>query len=298
MGTIENMTILKNFFKKITIPKLFDFILTNIALFFIIFAWARFVFKNSIFVVLILSFTFCFMWNVLFFVVKCIKKQPNLSTKEVDKWAQFVLTQSEKDNLKFLIGLYQENSCSPKNEQNDVLFDKKDKEKNIKLKIISSNLFVLPNKKTIAFDYFEEKLSLVRALKIIRIALNNKITKLAIFCVEYDKKDRLFLENLKDIEVAICDKNCLAIKTKKIGLEVPNILQEKSHNKIKFKELLSLSISKEKAKKYFLSGILIFFCSLIVRQNIYYVLMSSLLFFLAILSIRQKENPIKQGFWE
>ena len=34
-----------------------------------------------------------------------------------------------------------------------------------------------------------------------------------------------------------------------------------------------------------------FFCSLIVRYNIYYVIMSSIMFLLALLCVRHKENP-------
>ncbi len=276
-GNNLGMKNLKNLVKSIRLPQIIDFILTNVAFFFIIFAWTKFIFKGNLVAVLLTTFALQIGWNIVHFTIKIIKKAPAFSTDDAEKWAQFMLTQTEEENLNFLVSLYQ-------------------KEKNVN--IISNNFFVLQTSTGISFDFFENDLSLVRALRIVRFAVEKNISKLAIFCACTNKNTKIYLENLENIEVAICDKNCLAFKAKKMGLSPPNILQEKPHNKLKLKEILSLSITREKAKKYFLSGLLVFFCSLFVRYNIYYLVMSSLLFLLAILSIKQKNQVIKKSFWE
>ncbi len=267
---------LKKRLKGLTLAQIIDFILTNIALFLILFAWSRFIFKKSgSWVPFVVTFSIIIAWNTIKLTFKLTKKCLIVPQNEGEKWAYFVSTQNECDNLDFLIRLYGDDAQK-----------------------LSNNLFLLPSGVGIGFDFFENELSDIMALKIIRFAKEQNIKQVAIYCIEYDKKIKLFLENIKDIEVAICDKNCLAHKAQKAGLTPPNIFEQKSKNKIKFKEFLSISLSREKAKSYFLSGILIFFCSLIVRRNIYYVLMSSLLFLLAILSLRKKTSPIKHGFWE
>lgn len=290
-GNNLNMNNLKNLLKSIKIPQIVDFILTNVALFFIIFAWTKYIFKNNIFAVLATTFALLIGWNIVYFSIKIAKKTPIFSTDDAEQWAQFVLTQDEKDNLNFLIGLYQKDKIYSDISNNI--------HQNLKgIDVLSRNLFLLHNNIGVGFDFLESDLNLMRALKIVRFAKERKITKLAIFCANVDPTSKNYLENLKDIEVVICDKNYLALKAKKMGLSTPNIFQEKPHSKLKLKEILSLSITREKAKKYFLSGLLVFFCSFFVRYNIYYILMSSLLFLLAILSIKQKNQPIKKGFWE
>lgn len=267
---------LKKYLKGLTLAQIIDFILTNIALFLILFAWSRFIFKKSgslvpFFVILAILVG----WNTIKVSFKSHKKSFVVPQNESEKWAYFVSTQNESANLDFLISLYGNEAQK-----------------------LSANLFLLPNGVGIGFDFFENELSDIRALKIVRFAKEQNIKKVAIYCIDCDKKIKMFLENIKDIEVAVCDKNCLVYKTKKAGLAPPNIFEQKPKNKIKFKEFLSISLSRQKAKGYFLSGVLIFFCSLIVRRNIYYVLMSSLLFLLSILSLRQKQAPIEHGFWE
>lgn len=297
------MTKLKTFLKNITLPKTIDFLLVNFSLFLLLFVWSKFIFKRNYFLSFLLTFACLVGWNIIYFTLKLVKKSPSVSSKDTENWAQYVLSQNEEDNLKLLISLYQQKFSYTNNSQNNaksssLSLNNTNDNSNQDITILSNNLFLLPTNVGIAFDFFESDISLVRSLKIVRLAKEKGISKLAIFCVNYTPKTKMFLENLEGIEVQICDKSCLSLKTKKAGLTPPNVLREKTPHKLKFKEFISISLAREKAKKYFFSGLLIFFCSLIVKNSIYYVLMSSFLFLLSILSLRQKTPQVKNNFWE
>lgn len=129
-------------------------------------------------------------------------------------------------------------------------------------------------------------------MKKIRLAEKVRKRKLLFLCYAFDRKDKLFVENLKNIEVKVMEKteiyNNLFLKT---GIFPEKTFEVKAAARLRFKQLVDMSFRRDNAKKYFLSGLLVFFCSLIVTRSIFYVLMSSLMFFFALLSLSKKERP-------
>lgn len=72
-------------------------------------------------------------------------------------------------------------------------------------------------------------------------------------------------------------------------------IKSKTKAKSTFKQLLAISLNKKKTKGYLLSAIFIFFASFFVKFRIYYLIVSSMLIILAILSFSNHNfNKVEQ----
>ncbi len=263
---------MKNYLKNLRFSNVVDFIFFNLTLFLIFFAWTRFIFK-SVTIALVLTFSLLIAINIIKSIRHYLKSNKTASLK---------IKTSDLENRMLVL------FCKSKLEQIDLFTSFYDKEK---IECIIENLIIFKDSSAISVNFSQKKEPQESFLKTIYKARINNINKLIILCYEVNKQDKIFFENLKDINVSIYEKEDVYTKflIKKPSFE--NYFEVKSGSKIKFKQLLTLSIDKSKAKGYFFSGLLIFFCSLIVRYNIYYVIMSSIMFLLALLCVRHKENP-------
>ena len=250
-----------------------DFIFVNFLIFLITFTWSRFLTKN-----IALSFLLGLICTAIFifftkFASKTKKNKLNISKslqKDIDSYLLTLLSNSCEQNINFF-------SNAIKSEETNVL-----KEQN--LIIYNYNYCLCPM-------FEQSNLTQTSAIKQIRIAIEKKLEKITFICFEIDEKTKLFLKQIKNIEVEIIDKNNIYSKFFVMYQVYPSIIFEtKPQKKLKFKQIINLSFCKSRSKNYFFSGLFILFCSMFVRLNFYYVFLSYLLFLFAIISLTRKPS--------
>ena len=268
-------------FEKIKISSIFDFIFFNVALFLILFAWSNFILKKRI-IALIVSLSLLVAINIARIIYKSFfgtKKTKNVGkNKNYDLYMLCLITNSKKENFELF---------------SKILKDKKP----IKTRLSNFMMFESDKTSAISFDFESQLLKQENALKLILFAIKNKIEKLSILCCGCSSKDKLFFENIKEIKVKVFEKNQIcSLFFEKSQIFPKKLFEVKNIEKIKFKSLIKISLDRKKSKSYFISGLLIFLCSLIVRYNIYYVIMSSIMFFLSIMCKQNKKEATNDLF--
>ena len=102
-----------------------------------------------------------------------------------------------------------------------------------------------------------------------------------------------FVSKIKDTKIVLLDSRDCFLKLIKPHNFYPEDLKEIDFSsKPKFKEFLLASISHQRAKGYLLASLVLLFSSFIVKMNIYYVVVSSLLLILALISLLYKPKNI------
>lgn len=258
-------------FKNIRIYALLDFLFFNFSFFLILFAWIRFLTKSA--------FSAVFISIIILTVANFIKRMLNKSKtskrielnnhkNELENAMLTLLASSEEKNKEFFLKVF-ERFKDAKIEGEFILFDDK----------------------AVCVDFSGKTIYLEKAIKKIPLALELKKKELLFLCYSFDPKEKMFVENLSGISVKVVEKDEIYNKLFVLSNIFPQkIFETKSLGKLKFKQIMKMSFRKNKAKGYFLSGLLVFFCSLIVTNNIFYVLMSSIMFCFAIFSLTKKEE--------
>lgn len=263
--TINFKEKIANLFKNFSVARLFDWIFFNLCIFLFLLAWIRFMTK-SFAISVVISFVILAGLNILKYFLRD-KRRPTTSQK--------LLLDNAKNFFINYMSLTQKERTTLVGEA----FGKR----------VKSNLYL--NDKTLTFVALEQKsLDISLALSYAKFALKNEVNSLVILCQTCQKEDLTLLQSIKNVKIEVYaftkayEYFCNYCTPPEIELV------SVSQNKIKFKELAKEAIDPPKAKKYFFSGLLIFFCSLVVRYNVYYVLMSSVMFFLSILCLAKKRT--------
>lgn len=87
-----------------------------------------------------------------------------------------------------------------------------------------------------------------------------------------------------NIDIEIINLDTLYKINNIANYNIPNIINIKKTNKYSLKDIFCIVLCKEKSKSYFWLGLLILFSSLLTPFNSYYIIYSTILFFLAIFS--------------
>ncbi len=261
---------LARLFKNFSLARLFDWIFFNLCIFLFLLAWIRFVTKSFATAVAI-SLVILAGLNVLKYFFRD-KKRPTTSQKQ--------LLNSTKDFFINYMSLSQKERTTLVGESLG--------------KRVKNNLYL--NDNTLTFVALEQKpLDISLALSHAKFALKSGVNTLIILCQTCQKEDLTLLQSIKNVKIEVYVFSKAYEYFCKYSTPPEIELVSVSQNKIRFKELAKEAIDPPKAKKYFLSGLLIFFCSLVVRYNFYYVLMSSVMFFLSILCLAKKRTLQKSS---
>ena len=267
--------------KSFRLADLIDFVFINVLLFLISFVWIKFFNKNLI-LATIISLIIVFGINLfLAFFRKKKRLKIKLSKKLENDIEQYMFT-------------FLSNSC-----EENLNFFKETLSKKNKDVVINENLVVFKKENEGYFSalnpyFINSELKFEDCLKTLIFAQKNNIKKIIFLCINCNNKIKVNLTNLKNIEIKILEKQQIYTQILKKYNNYPKIKFEfKENKKLKFKQLLEISFNKSRAKSYFFSGLVIFFCSFIVRYNFYYVFMSSILFLFTILCFIRKNNPVE-----
>jgi len=147
--------------------------------------------------------------------------------------------------------------------------------------------------------YFTSNFTFEHLLTVIQKTKKSKPKRVVVCTYQVSSEARKFAKNFGEYEILLLDKQetfSLLLEPKKFYPEIsPKTPQIK---KLSFKSIISSIFNKKQTKTFAFCGIILFFGSLIIRHNLYYVLMSSLLLFFALLSwispkfIKQKNSQL------
>lgn len=129
---------------------------------------------------------------------------------------------------------------------------------------------------------------------IIKQVEKNKPQKLIICGYKIDMATYKLASKIKEFKIILLNSNDCFIKLIKNYNYYPENLKELNlKEKLTFKDILRQSVSRKRSKGYFIASLFLLFSSFIVRLNIYYVIMSSLLLLLSLLSFFLPSNRLK-----
>ena len=244
--------------KNFKLSLILDRILLIVVLFAILFVWLRF-FIDNIYIVLLLCSTIVLAVYILvsFLVQKNNQRQAISKAQKslIEQYATHLMFMQPQKTLQFFYEL-----LSKKNNA-----------------IIKKDYIIID--KTVFFSFMHhQKLTLDDLAHAFSLAQQLDAVKL-IMCTQNVPTDISTLcKNIQNMNIILLDKSAVYFGLLKPYEMYPPKTIEISHKKMTFKNIFEHSFQRAKFKQYMLSGFLILFCSLFMRYNIYYVLMSTLLF--------------------
>jgi len=248
--------------KRKIIPRLFRFLL----FFTLSFIWCRY-YINSIYATLTISIIFSFVLDIILnFISKKREGKQNLKNEEIKK--------AENYSNKFIF--------SQPNYAINFYFNLAQKRHNAK-KLKNGVLIEHKDTKILIYPYYRiTNFNSENFVDSYNYAKKNKANKLIICANEFEKNIEKLASSL-DINVVFLNKYDAY---KKLMKEYNYFPEELSLKEIKttFKSLIEHGLNKKRMKGYLISAFILIFSSFIVKFNIYYLIMSSILIILALFS--------------
>jgi hypothetical protein len=255
--------------RKYTLSKLTDFVFKTTLTFFIFFVWIRFYVK-ALYLSLFLTVltTAIFVW---FFTYRQNKKYTaqKISKEEdilIQNYTNEFLFSSEKQNLQFFLDLANKKHSAT---------------------LTKNFVLIVQNSFKIALYpyYFARKLNIDAATSIYVRAKALKLNKLIITCKTVDQEVLNFTKQLSALKIIVLDEKQTYFKLLKKYEHYPLVTNKLiMENKITLSQMLYVMFNKRKTKGYLFSGTILLLGSFIIRYNLYYIIFSSLLYFMALFS--------------
>lgn len=240
-----------------------DLLFISILIFLIIFAWIQFFLKNiilSIFVSIILALSFIIILR--YFALK--KNKLNIAkkqyTNDLSRFKLAIQTMS-LSNIARIIKKIIPTKYAPHIIKGDIFFTRD----NI------LNLFTF---------YYDDLLTEPKLLQLIK---TKQCEHLTIFCIDHSQEILATSKSFKNKTITLVNLEQLynIFTSHNIDIDMSNI--DISNPKISMRNILKNSISRNKSKGYFISGLILLLTSLIVPFKLYYVIISSVLLTLSLI---------------
>lgn len=248
---------------KFKFVNIIDTIFLSFATFLIIFAWVQFFVKNlllSLFISAILAIAT--ILTIRFFKnKKYLAKQSEIANSA--NLIRFKLAIQTLPNTKLatIIKNLIPAKYFAKSVKGDIVFNKQD------------------NVHAFTF-YYSAQLTDTKLLELIK---TKKCDRLVVFCSSFNQDAKLISSAFKDKKIELVDLEQLYHIFNKHNIHIDTTNIDLNKSKISILDILKNSISRNKSKGYFLSGLILLFTSIIIPYKIYYVIFSSILFLLSLL---------------
>lgn len=272
-------------------------IIIRISLIFLIcLVWIRYFIDQIWLVFLYTSLLTISIELIIHFISSKRKSQKSLKNEET-KLAEQISTTfifSPDSAINYFYNLSKINYCAKKLSKYIVITDKK--QNDLKNEIIDKNIPKIKEiNKTILYPYyFYSQINPQNLVDILKNIEKQKATKLIICGYKIDSSTYKLAQKIKDIKIILLNSNdCFSKLIKPYNFYPQNLKNLTINDKLKFKDILKLSISRKNSKGYFIASLLLLFSSFVVRLNIYYVVMSSVLLLLSLLSLFLPQNSQK-----
>ncbi len=250
---------------KFKIVNLIDKIFVSIAVFLLAYAWINFYLRDLIltfFISLIVSF--CTVFLLYYFIGKKESKK-NATKKESENFSKTILAfrvLSKEDKKKILIQIIEKNAW----------------------KIIDSeNLIFLKDGKNCQFIIATHlKINNESLINLIDEFRTDKVDKMFVICDDYAQNIKTNI--LKNLEIVLIDSKKFYYEfllKNDINVDTGNL--DFSVTKFKFKDFLYAMFLPNKARSYFLCGLVLIFSSIILPYHTYYLIFGSIFLMFAII---------------
>lgn len=242
-----------------------------VVVFFLLFAWINFYYHHfiaSVMIAVLLSAIICYFLTTIYY-----KKQNKTITSNQDR-----------KKMKELSTQFIFNDLS----ENLNFFNEVFKRKNIETKLGKYNLILYPN--TAHAILFLPYFSLERISESIIVNTYKQLTetntkKALICCNQANSQAKQLASSLKNAEIVIYEENDIYVHLlKPLNFYPDKKIMFKENKNMNVKLFLNMLVNKRNTKHYFYGGILLLFTSLFIGFGNYYLIFSSVLFILSLLS--------------
>lgn len=250
---------------KFKIVNLIDKIFVSFCVFLAIFAWINFYIRNlwATFV-LSLIFSFAVVFLLYYFLNKKTEKT-DLNKKQLEQMNKMLLAfrlASKKEQFEIIKSAL-EKQCDVKQETDKLTY----------VDALGKHVVIL------ALDL--QKLTENDLINILNKHYSKSINCYDIFCNEHTNINCNFLKNAK-INL-IGNKSLYENYILKSGKELESEFLNSSASKLTFKDILNAFFLPNKAKSYFICGLVLIFSSIILPYYFYYIVVGSMLMMFAII---------------
>lgn len=237
-------------------------------IFLIFFVWLKFfVYKLWVVIIISLICTFVILCFSTLLLTKNQKKKYLKQKEKEDAQDMFFSIANDRSYLTFYEELCKLRHSNTKKKKKYLLITHQDSSKTILYPINKYKEVSIDDIKTIFLETEKEQAN-----------------KIVICCNEYDKKLISFIKNYS-IEISILDKYDTYMMLYQEYDYYPKITMRTTETKkLTFKELISYSFNRSRAKGYLIASLFIFLTSFFVKISLYYCIFSSLLLLLALIS--------------
>lgn len=255
-----------------------DIVFISIAIFLIVFAWLQFFLKNillSLFASIFVSIGIMLLLRLIFNKKHSLAQNALLKQDNMVKFKLAIQTMSNTKLTQLIKKLIPKHYL-PISKNGDIVFTK--------------------NGHTHLITFcFSTELSDGKVLDLIK---TKKSSNLIIVCGSVLPSIKSIIKAFVDTKITIitlddlyeiCEENNVVVDTSNINLNKP---------KLTFKNLLKNSISREKSKGYFISGLVLLFTSIIIPYSVYYVVFSTALLTLSLICRLQPKTQHKHNVFD
>lgn len=263
---------------KFKFVNIIDTIFLSIATFLIIFAWIQFFVKNfflSIFISTILAIAI--LLTIKWFKSKKYYNQQSQLAKS-SNLIRFKLAIQTMPNIKLasIIKKLIPNKYIAKTIKGDIIFNKEN--------IIHIFTF-----------YYSSQLTDSQLLSLIK---DKKCNNLVVFCSSFSQDAKLISSAFKDKKIELINLEQLYDIFTKYDIEVDFSNIDLNKSKLSLLDIIKNSLSRNKSKGYFISGLVLLFTSIIIPYKIYYVIFSSILFALSLACRLRPSTKINHSIFD
>ena len=248
---------------KFKFVNILDTIFISFAIFFIIFAWVQFFLKNFMLSLILSAFLSLGLILTIrnFKYRKYTSYQLDINKKISLSHFKLAIQTMPTSKLVSIIKSLLPAKYMAKTYKDDITFIKND----------IKNIFTF---------YYANELNESTLLNIIN---THQTPHLTIFCSTYSQDVKIIANAFKNMQISLVNLEELFEIFNKHSIQLDTSHIDLNKHKITIKEILKNSISRNKSKPYFISGLVLLFTSLIIPYRLYYVIFSSILFSLSLI---------------
>lgn len=259
------------------LAKIIDFIVIRTIIFFVAFTWLVFYIKNTLTATLLAISTTIIVHLIISIFKGKIKRSKKLTKDDIKLKNQSInqmLLNEKQTNLDFFYKLILKINATTTRKNDNIYFRHNGED-------------------FICFLHFSASgITKNDILKIYQEARKQKFSNIVVITNNYENTISSFVKTLKNSKIELISSDSIFSLMKKYNtfIEITDI---KTEEKISFKQILKLAFNKKRFFPYLFAGFMLLFSSIFSPLKIYYLILSSIAFIFACISLFSKNSNIK-----
>ncbi len=265
------------YMKRFTFFKTFDAFFRILIIFLACFVWCRY-FINNIWLSLVVTIICTILIDLSINIIRNKKQKKKSVLKEEDEKIQQYINTFIFSEDSYSINFFYELAKLKHQAQKKSKF----------IEIFHTN------KKIILFPYFIYRDFNTDDLVLIYNQIKKETSTRLVICTNKVDSNTIKLAQKLPLEIYVLDGNQIYEKLLTKYNYFPPLTKLKSEAKLEFKDLISYALNKKRTKGYFIASVVLLLSSFFVPYKIYYVIMSTILLVLSLISFSNpKYNKIE-----